>query len=88
MWGPRSSSSSFAFFPDNFGTRNASGRRADTGGWRSSGSWVGFFGGAGRKGSMLSIDAAGEGGGVEDRLRRVLEAGNDGRRGKGKGVVK
>lgn len=37
---------------------------------------------------MLSIDAAGEGGGVEDRLRRVLEAGNDGRRGKGKGVVK
>jgi hypothetical protein len=88
LWGRRSSSSALAFPPDNVGARNNNGLRAESGGWRNSGSWGGLFGGAGRKSSLLSIDDAIERGGAEERLRRVLEAGNDGRRVKGKGVLK
>ncbi|KAG0123964.1 hypothetical protein HOY82DRAFT_209783 [Tuber indicum] len=86
LWGRRASSSALAYFPEGTSTRTNT-PTAESRGWRHSGSWGGLFGGGGKRSSLLSADNGSEPDGAQERLRRVLEAGTDSRRGKGKAVV-
>jgi len=87
LWGRRASSSALAFFPEGAATTRTNTPTAESRGWRHSGSWGGLFGGGGKRSSLLSMDNGDEPDGAQERLRRVLEAGADSRRGKGKAVV-
>ena len=87
LWGRRASSSALAFFPEGAATTRTNTPTAESRGWRPSGSWGGLFGGGGKRSSLLSMDNGDEPDGAQERLRRVLEAGADSRRGKGKAVV-
>ncbi|PWW72771.1 hypothetical protein C7212DRAFT_223356 [Tuber magnatum] len=86
LWGRRASSSALIHFPEGAAMRRTNTPTAETRGWRRSGSWGGLFGSGGKRSSLLSVDNGNEPDGAQERLRRVLEAGTDSRRGKGKAV--